>query len=91
MTCSALFKKGISEIWESIIAFKEKTTFNGFLQSQRDRQDLEWFESYFQQLWQQNFQANKNIQSAKKELVKKINQKELSPLQAAQILFTKTI
>lgn len=91
MTCSALFKKGISEIWESIIVFKEKTTFNGFLQSQRDQQDLEWFESYFQQLWQQNFQANKNIQSAKKELVKKINQKELSPLQAAQILFTKTI
>lgn len=91
MICSALFKKGISEIWESIIAFKEITTFNGFLQSQRDRQDLEWFESYFQQLWQQNFQANKNIQSAKKELVKKINQKELSPLQAAQILFTKTI
>ena len=91
MTCSALYKKGISEIWDSIIAFKEKTTSNGFLQSQRDRQDLEWFESYFQQLCLQNLQANKEIQSAKKELMEKIKKRVLSPMQGAEILFAKTI
>lgn len=89
--CSALEKQGIDEIWEVMISHKEKTFLNGLFQAQRNKQDLEWFESYFQQLCLQNLQANKEIQSAKKQLIEKIEKRVLSPMQAAEILFTKTI
>lgn len=90
-TCSALEKQGIDKIWEVMVSYKEKTSLNGFFQAQRNKQDLEWFESYFERLCLQNIQANKEIQSAKKELIEKIKKQVLSPVQAANILFAKTI
>lgn len=89
--CSAFEKEGIDKIWEVMISHTEKTSRNGFFQAQRNKQDLEWFESYFQQLFLQNLQANKEIKSTKKELTEKIKKRVLSPMQAAEILFEKTI
>jgi LAO/AO transport system kinase len=87
LTCSALHKKGIQEIWDAVNSFENQTTANGFFHHQREKQNIEWFESYFHQLWQQRIQTNNR--TIKNELIEKVKSKELSPMQAAHVLFEK--
>lgn len=44
LSCSALHKTGIPEAWEVIESFQNQQINNGFLQKERQRQAVEWFE-----------------------------------------------
>lgn len=61
-TCSALHKKGLNEIWESILEFCEFTRETGEFSIRRKRQVMKWFEKELEHQIMDHFYANKTVQ-----------------------------
>lgn len=49
LTCSALQKEGIREIWEMILKFQDELTQSGVFQNRRREQNKDWFRSLLHQ------------------------------------------
>jgi LAO/AO transport system kinase len=49
MTCSALKKEGMEEIWKMILQFREDLTESGVFEQRRREQNIDWFRSLLQQ------------------------------------------
>ena len=55
LTCSALKKEGMKDIWEVIAQFKEQMQVKGWLQQNRARQQLNWMHDTIRQEVLQRF------------------------------------
>jgi len=49
LTCSALENKGMEEIWEMILQFREELSESGVFEKRRREQNIDWFRSLLQQ------------------------------------------
>lgn len=87
LTCSALEKTGLSEIWEMIIDFQKQMLANGFWQSNRQEQNLEWMYAFIKQTLTAQFFDNQVVKNNIPLIEKKILAGELLPIQAANTLF----
>lgn len=82
--CSALKNIGIEEAWETILSFQNTTIQNGYLDANRKQQDYYWFEKRLQENVLSKF-FNEN-DAAIKAMKKKLENEEISPFEAANII-----
>ena len=85
-TCSAITKEGIGEVWTMISDFFELTKNNHHFDEKRREQNQYWmFETINEQL-KSNFYNDKNIVSLLEQNKKAVQNNEISPFAAAQML-----
>jgi LAO/AO transport system kinase len=83
LTCSALHKTGIEEIWELIKKYHKQTSASGFLHENRQRQHLEWMHQTIRHHLENYFYENKKIQEILSEIEGKVKKGSVPPIQAA--------
>jgi LAO/AO transport system kinase len=86
LTSSALDKTGIDEIWKMILKYENKTKSSGFFELNRQRQNISWFEEYFQTLLVNDFTKFKSVIHTSVELKSHVSENTISPMHAAQKL-----
>jgi LAO/AO transport system kinase len=80
---------GLDKTKEIIDSYFLKLETTHFIASNREHQDLFWFESTILDTLQQAFAQNPSIQKIKEELAVKIKSKEINAVQAAKFLVEK--
>jgi LAO/AO transport system kinase len=88
LTCSALNKTGLLEIWEMILDFASKMKENGFWESNRKEQNLAWMYAYVRQTLESQFFDNQVVKDNISIIEAKILAGELLPIQGAKVLFS---
>ncbi len=88
LTSSALEKKGIAETWEIIEEYEKLTNENGFFLTNRQNQNLQWFEESFGLLLKTQLTNNVNFQNLKRNLENKIQKNEITVREAANQLYS---
>jgi len=87
-TCSAIEKKGISEIWNMIKEYTDKTNKNGYFAQRRNEQSQYWmFESINENL-KTNFYQNTKVAKMVELCKQKVLNDEISSFSAAQELLS---
>ncbi len=61
LTCSALTRDGIGEIWEMIRDYKRHTVEKGYFELQRRRQNKQWMHDAIQYYLNQDFRNNEDV------------------------------
>lgn len=88
MTCSALEKTGIREVWEMILDFKEKMTDTGELELLRREQAVEWMWFLVKEGLEEWFYKNPDVKKILPKVKKEVETGESSPTHgASQLLF----
>ncbi|TDW48552.1 methylmalonyl-CoA mutase metallochaperone MeaB [Flavobacterium sp. 270] len=85
-TCSSLTKEGIPEIWDTILSYFEMTNETGYFQEKRKEQNQFWMMETINEELKQNFYNQPEIIAALEENKKAVQNDEISPFAAAQIL-----
>jgi LAO/AO transport system kinase len=89
ITSSAITSSGIDEVWSMIENYREKTLTNGYLNKNREEQDVEWFRSQLKYLIESllfgSFISIEEINL----LENRVKQKDISPIQATQEVMSK--
>ncbi|WP_394993924.1 methylmalonyl Co-A mutase-associated GTPase MeaB [Emticicia sp.] len=88
LTCSALEKTGLTEIWEIVLEFSSKMQENGFWKNNRQEQSLAWMYSYIRQSLESKFFDNQSIKKIIPTIEEKVLSGELLPIQGAKALFS---
>lgn len=87
LSCSAIYKTGIPEAWEVIESFQNQQINNGFLQKERQRQALEWFEESIGELILERSQASTRYRKAYEQIRAMVLRGETEPgLAAHQVI-----
>jgi LAO/AO transport system kinase len=84
LTASAITGEGFSDTWATIERYCAHTQASGFFQATRSRQNISWFNDYFQQLLQADLQAS--VYAIRSDLEQAVARQELSSHEAAQRL-----
>lgn len=84
LTASAITGEGFADTWATIERYCAHTKASGFFQATRGRQNINWFDDYFQQLLQADLQAS--VQAIRSELEQAVARQELSSHEAAHRL-----
>ena len=88
-TCSAITHDGISEVWETILKFLELTKTNNYFFEKRKEQNQYWMLETINEQLKTNFFNHPEIQKLLEENKKAVQNDEISPFAAAQILLEK--
>jgi LAO/AO transport system kinase len=86
LTSSAVEKTGMDEVWKMILKYEHKTKSSGFFELNRQRQNISWFEEYFQTLLSIDFTRYKSVIDTSGKLKSQVGNAIVSPLHAAQKL-----
>ena len=86
-TCSSIENKGILEIWELIKDFKSACTENKWINRNRTKQDVFWFNQKLNQFIKEDFFSNSNTLNKVKQIEKDVKEKKLDPFTAAAKIF----
>jgi LAO/AO transport system kinase len=86
LTCSAFTNTNIDKVWDTINDYISKTSALGFFESNRQKQNVQWFHDYFQQLLVNDFQRNEKLKSEGMQIEKEIRDREIAPDRAAKKL-----
>ena len=78
LTCSSVTKKGIPEIWDMILKYKDQLSVNGFFETYRSKQNSAWLNEYFQRLLQTDFQRFTGVKNELLKLEKEVAGKKIS-------------
>lgn len=89
LTCSALNNTGISEIWETIQSYIQKMQANGFWDTNRQKQNLEWLYTFIRQTLEDNFFNNPAIKAGLIDIQKNILSGKMLPIQGAKALLAR--
>jgi LAO/AO transport system kinase len=87
MTCSALTKKGVLEIWNNIQAFKNDTTKSGAFGARRSTQLGQWMEALILERLESEFYKNEHIQAEREKTKRQVIDGSLPAPAAADRLF----
>jgi len=82
-TCSAINNKGIKEIWEVIIKHHQTMKTNGYLDKNRQQQNLAWMHETVRQHLQNSFYSNKKIKKTLKSLENQVIEGKMPAIHAA--------
>jgi LAO/AO transport system kinase len=88
-TCSAISHEGISEVWETITKFLELTKANKYFFEKRKEQNQYWMLETINEQLKLNFFNHPDIQVVLEENKKAVQNDEISPFAAAQLLLEK--
>ncbi len=83
LTCSALHKIGIREIWELIKKYHQQMSASGFLTENRQAQHLEWMHQTIKHQLETYFYENKEIRKMLPKIELKVKKGDTPPIQAA--------
>jgi LAO/AO transport system kinase len=86
LTCSAVTKDGIEEIWQTIIDHKEKLEISGELMEKRRKQALDWLWALVEEGLRERFYRNPDVERSLSEIVKAVENGETAPTAAAHRL-----
>ena len=79
LTCSALEKRGIDEIWHAIIDFKTALTASGRLQQVRQQQSVEWLRKQTEEEVLNHLFANEDFDRYYSQTLLAVKNNTLSP------------
>lgn len=82
-TCSALSKTGITEIWEQIENFRNKTTENGYFIQKRNEQSTFWMHQTIQEQMKRAFYQHPEMKKKIEIFEKRVLNSEISSFVAA--------
>jgi len=88
-TCSAITHDGIPEVWETITKFLELTKANTYFFEKRKEQNQYWMLETINEQLKLNFFNHPDIQVILEENKKAVQNDEISPFAAAQLLLEK--
>ncbi|WP_291097308.1 MULTISPECIES: methylmalonyl Co-A mutase-associated GTPase MeaB [unclassified Flavobacterium] len=88
-TCSAITHEGIPEVWKTIEEFLELTKGNNYFFEKRKEQNQYWLLETINEQLKTNFYNHPEIQKLLEENKKAVQNDEISPFAAAQILLKK--
>jgi LAO/AO transport system kinase len=88
LTCSALEKTGLSEIWKMILDFSSKMQANSSWKNNRQEQNLAWMYAYIRQTLESHFFDNQLIINNISIIEARVLVGELLPIQGAKALFS---
>jgi LAO/AO transport system kinase len=86
VTCSALEKSGIEEIWNAIGEYLALTRQNGYFRNNRNRQSTYWMYETIDEHLRQHFYQQPGLKARIAELEKQVVREEISSFEAAQQL-----
>ncbi len=82
-TCSALYNKGIDEVYSIIETFIKHTKANSHFNKKRNQQNKNWFTETINNELKNQFYKNPNVQKELNKYFKKIENLEINPFKAA--------
>jgi LAO/AO transport system kinase len=88
-TCSAITHDGIPEVWETILKFIELTKGNNYFFEKRKEQNQYWMLETINEQLKTNFYNHPEIQNLLDSTKKAVQNDEISPFAAAQLLLEK--
>lgn len=91
LTCSALEKTGLSEIWQVILDFENQMQKNGFWKKNRQEQSLNWMHDYIKQYLETQFFSDKYVKENLEIISNQVLSEAILPIQGANILLEKHI
>ncbi|WP_428653628.1 methylmalonyl Co-A mutase-associated GTPase MeaB [Runella sp.] len=86
LTCSALEKQGLSEIWSRIQQFDSQTKADGFHLKNRQQQNLEWMHSLIRQTLEERFYQNTEVSQQLQKIELLVQNEKWLPMRAATFL-----
>jgi LAO/AO transport system kinase len=86
MTCSALEKTGIREIWDTLINFRNHTTLNGYFTKKRNEQALYWMYETIDEQLKAGFYGSDQVKAVIRQMEAGVLNASLSPFEAARQL-----
>lgn len=86
LTCSALEKSGIREIWETIDQYRLMTTANGWFASNRSRQSAWWMYETIHERLEQAFFQRPGMKQMIADMEERVKNSELTSFEAANLL-----
>jgi len=89
LTCSALEKIGLIEIWQVIIDFEKQMRESGFWKKNRQEQTLNWMNDHIKNQLELQFFNDKIVKENIKTISKKVLSEKILPIQGANILLEK--
>jgi len=87
LTCSAMKKEGLNEIWKTMESFVRHTKHNGWFTHQRNNQALRWMHDTLGTFLKDSLYQNAELKTIIKEKEEAIQAQQLNPYQAAKELF----
>lgn len=89
--CSSLENTNIDTIWKEIQSFQNHTKVNGWFDKKRKSQDLRWFNESLKEIILHHYLDQKGAKASVQEFEQKIIDQEITPFEAAEILFKKWV
>lgn len=89
LTCSAISKAGINEIWNTIKDYEQKMISSGYFNTKRKEQARYWMYETINQSLRDSFYHNRNIERLLQDFEKKVLDGEITPFMPARILLEK--
>ena len=83
LTCSAIGKTGVAEIWEKIESYKNKVIENGFFSKNRNSQSIFWMHETIKEQLKRAFYQHPDIKDSVKNLEQQVLKNEISSFVAA--------
>ena len=88
-TCSAITREGIPEVWDTIVKFLKLTKANNYFFEKRKEQNQYWMLETINEQLKTNFYNHPEIQNLLDSTKKAVQNDEISPFAAAQLLLEK--
>ncbi|PXY42503.1 methylmalonyl Co-A mutase-associated GTPase MeaB [Flavobacterium cheongpyeongense] len=88
-TCSSVTKEGVSQIWKTISDYFDTTNETGYFQEKRTGQNQFWMMETINEELKSNFYNQPEIISLLEKTQKAVQNNEISPFAAAQLLLEK--
>jgi LAO/AO transport system kinase len=88
-TCSAITNEGISDVWETILEYFALTKENDYFHQKRKEQNKYWMLETINEQLKLNFFNHPEIMQLLEESKKAVQNNEISPFAAAQLLLGK--
>lgn len=86
LTCSALTRAGIGDIWQTIVQHREALQKNGFFYQKRQKQNLAWMHEFIKQTLEERFYTNPSVAQQLPDLEQAVVQGKQLPIHAALTL-----
>lgn len=83
LTCSALQKTGLAEIWEFIEHYRTTTQANGYFRQKRQQQNLRWMQSLVHRYLERQFYQHPALAEQRSAIEQQVKQGDLTPQQGA--------
>ncbi|CAH0995270.1 GTPase ArgK [Emticicia aquatica] len=91
LTCSALEKTGLSEIWHVIMNFSIQMQENGYWKKNRQEQNLAWMYDYIRHFLESQFFEDQHVKDNIKLIERNILNEQMLPIKGAMALLEKHI